>query len=99
MQASGDFVAATAEFTASVQGGHNNLKGRHFFLWMNVYRNTAPIIYHGNTAVWMDGDFYTVANPSQGFIDRIIYHLVNQVMERFKVCTADIHTWSPAYSL
>ncbi len=66
---------------------------------MDIDRDTATIILNGYAAVCVNGDDNLVARPSQGFIDRVIDNFVNQVVERFEISPADIHTWAAAYGL
>ncbi len=99
MQTAGDFITAAAKLTAGVQHGHDHFKGRFLFLGMDIHRNTAPIIRHGDTAVGVNGDDDPVAGSSQGFVDRVIDYFVNQVVKGFEIGSANIHTRAAANSL
>jgi hypothetical protein len=59
---------------------------------MFFHRNTAPIITNRDAVILIDRDEDLIAYTSQSFIDRIIDHLIYQVMQRFDIGTAHIHT-------
>jgi len=63
---------------------------------VDINRNTASIIPHGHAFVFVNGDSDPIAFPGQGFINRVVNYLVDQVMQRFDVRTANVHTRAAA---
>jgi len=85
------FVAVGIEFAARVQLGENNLRRRNAFFGVDVYRNTAAVINHGDRIVDVDGNFNLGAIPGQRLVDRVIDNLINEVMQTVFARRADIH--------
>ena len=80
MKTAGNRVTATAELTARVQDGHDDLNrwlvlGRVF-----VNGNTASVIDDANAAIGQDRDLNVVRVASQGLVNGVIYNLIHQVM-------------------
>ncbi len=98
VQAARDLVAAAAELAASMQLGHHDFQSGFVQLRVNIDRDTAPVIIHGYAAVGMDRDKDAVASACQGFIDCVIDHLVDQVVQGFKVRAAHVHTRATPHS-
>ena len=78
VQAAGIFVGALAEFSARVQIGQDQLDRRHLQFRMNVDRNAAAVVAHGDRTIDMDGHFDFVAIAGQMFVDRVIENFENQ---------------------
>src|SRR3989304_10551408 len=95
MQPARDFVASPAKFTARVQDGHNHFEGGSLHLRMEIDRDAAPVVSHGYTAVLVDRDIDAVTYSRQGFVDRIIHDLINQMVQRLDIGAAHVHTWTP----
>ncbi len=96
MQTARDLVGAAAELASGMQGGHHHLEGALFLFRMDIHRDTTPVILHGHGAIRMDGYDDLVANPSQGFINGVIHHLVDQVVQRLQIRAAHVHPRAPA---
>ena len=54
-------------------------------------RNTASVVLYGHRVILVDGDFDVVAGSRQGFVNRIVYDFVDQVMEPSRSRRADVH--------
>ena len=78
VQAAGIFVGALAEFSARVQIGQDQLHRRHFPFRMNVDRNAAAVIAHGDRTIDVHGHFDLVAKSGEMFVDRVIENFENQ---------------------
>ena len=84
-------VAGIVKLAAGMQLGHDHLNSRHAFLGMNIHRNAAAIVAHGNAVVSVqnDGNPRTVA--SHGFVNGVVHHFVNKVVQATRVRGANVH--------
>jgi hypothetical protein len=74
-----------------VEDRHHDLGRRTPLLLVDVGRDAAAVIDDSDRVVHMDGDLDGVAVTRQSLVDRIIDHLVNQVMKPDIAGRADIH--------
>ena len=92
MQAAGDLVGVLVEFAARMQLRHDHLGGRDTFFGMDRNRDTAAVVLHGYRTIGVERHSDAVTVAGQGFIDGIVHHLENHVMEAGAVIgIADIH--------
>ena len=84
------------KLATGVQHGHDNFKRGFLFVGMNVHRNTASVIHHSDCTVLVDGYIDAIARSHQGFIDGVVDHFINKMMQSFQVGSTHVHTWSPA---
>ena len=91
VQAAGIFVGALAELAARVQIGQDQLDRRHFPFRMNIDRNAAAVVAHGDRAIDVDGHVDLVAKSGQMFVDRVIENFENHVMQTALIRVADVH--------
>jgi hypothetical protein len=61
------------------------------FLLMHVHGYTAAVILNGDTVVFVDAYVYFGAVAGQGFVNGVVHHFVNQVVEPTEVNISDIH--------
>ncbi len=99
MQTAGNFVTGAAKLPPGMQGGHDDLKGGYFHLGVDVNGDAAAIVDHGDAFIFIDDNVDFIARPSQGFVDGVVDHFMDQVMKCLGICTADIHARAAAYSL
>ena len=92
VQTAGNFISATAEFTARMQNGINHFRGRNAFFWMNSRRNAASVIRYGDAFVRIDGDSNFIAITGKRLINGVVYNFVDQVMQPAHGSCPDIHT-------
>ncbi len=92
VQTAGIFVGALPELAARVQIRQDQLDRRHLELRMHVDRNAAAVVAHRNRAIDMDRDIDPAAITGEMFVDRIIEHFENAVMQPAFVRVADIHS-------
>jgi hypothetical protein len=59
---------------------------------MNIYRNSTAIVAHRQRSIDVDGHFYLCAKPSEMFVDRIVQHLENQMVQTPLIRVADKHS-------
>ena len=53
METTGNLVALGIEFTAGMQFGHDDLRGRYAFFLVEVHRNSTAIVDHRNGIIVM----------------------------------------------
>src|SRR5437879_2059276 len=78
MQAAGNFVGFTIEFSAGVKNGHDHFGSGLFFRGVHVYWDAAAVVRYGDAVVVVNDDVDFVAVASHGFVHRVIHHFRNQ---------------------
>ena len=92
MQAAGHLVAAAlAELAAGVQDGQHDLGGRALLLLHHVDRDAAAVVDHGDAVIRVDDDLDLVGLAGECLVDRVVHHLVDQVMEAAHPRGPDVH--------
>ncbi len=66
---------------------------------MHVDRDTTAVVLNGHAAIFVNHDIDRAASAGQRLVDGVINHLVYQVVKRFNVGAADVHSRSTANSL
>ncbi len=99
MKAAGDFVAFGIELTAGVQFGHDDLGSADALFLVDADRDTAAIVDYGDGIVVVDGDADFGGMAGEGFIDGIVHHLVDEVVEAHFAGGADVHCGAKAHRL
>ncbi len=92
MQTAGNLVRAAAELSAGVQRGEHDFQSGDLLDGMNIGRNAAAVIQHSDALIFMDCYFNPVTETGQSFVDRIVYNFINEVVKRFAVCSANVHS-------
>jgi hypothetical protein len=83
-----------------MQLGHDDLGRRHAFFLVNVDRNAAAVVAHGDGAVGVQLDVDAIAIAGQRFVDRVVDDLVHHVMQaRTVIGIADIHAGTFAHGI
>ena len=91
METAGNLVSAAAEFTAGVQDRENNLYCRNARFVVDSNRNASSVIDNRDRVIFVDRYFNVVTEACQCLVHRIIYNLVNQVMQTSGRGGTDIH--------
>ena len=91
VQTAGHFVGVLIELTAGMQHGHHDLQGRLMLLRMHIHRDTTTVILHRDRIVLIDVNSYLRAETCQGLVDRVVHHLINQVVQALLRDVADVH--------
>ena len=91
MKSAGDLVRILIEFTTCVKHGHDDLQGAHMLLGMNINGDTAAIILDRDGPVGVDRQLYMGTKSSQCLIDRIVYRLVDQLMQTLLTDVTYVH--------
>jgi hypothetical protein len=66
---------------------------------VEINRDSAAVVDHLDAAVLSKCHFDSVAIPSERFVDRVVDHLVDKVVEAALTRGADIHAWAFTYRL
>ena len=81
VQTAGDFIAASAEFTAGMKNRKSNFKSVFSGFLMIAYRYSAAVVLYGNDFTFVNGDDDMVAESCHCLIDRVVHKFIDQVME------------------
>ena len=85
MQATGNLVAVLVEFAPRMQLGQRNFSSRTLGLMFVIHlyagRNPASVVRHADGIIRMNRHHDVVTMPGQGFVDRVVHHLENQVVQ------------------
>ena len=81
-----------------MQHGEYHFGRGTLFGGMHVDRNAAPIIDHGHGIVGVHGDIYFVGETGHGFVNGIVDHFPDQVMQTHFAGRADVHGRPQAHS-
>jgi len=74
-----------------MQHGQHDLQGRAAFLLVHARGNAAPVIPYTYGVVGKNSDFYILTETGKSLIDRIVHHLVHQMMQASRTYVSDIH--------
>ena len=98
MQAAGDFVGVVIEFAARVQDGHDDFGSAAPFFGVDIDRDAAAVVAHGDGFVLVDDDVDFGAVTGKGFVDGVIDDFKDHVMQAAAVVgIADVHAGADAY--
>ena len=92
MQTARISVIAVVELSARVQLSKNHLHAADLLRRMNVYGNTAAVVFHRRRTVRIELDFYGVAVTVGYFVHTVIDYFPQNVMQSLYPGRADIHT-------
>ena len=93
VQAVGDLVVGGVELAAGVQLGQHHLDGGHLDAVGDhvVHRNAAAVVHHGDGVVDVDGDIDARGVSGQRLVDRVVHHLVDQVVQAQLAGRSNVH--------
>ena len=100
VQAAGDLVGVLVEFPAGVQLGHDHFGRRDAFGRVQAHRNAAAIVGDLGRTVREQRDRHAVGMACQGFVDRVVYDLVDHMVQaRAVIRVADVHAGALAHGV
>ncbi len=104
VQAARDLVAVLVELAARVQFGEGDFGRRALGLVLVVHLHArgdaAAVVDDGQGAIGMDGDQDVVAVAGQGFVDGVVHHFEDQVVQARAIGgVADVHAGALAHGL
>jgi hypothetical protein len=92
VQAAGDFVApAVAELAAGVQRRQHDLRRRSFLLFQLFDRDATAVIGDRATVIGVKHDPNLAAVAGDRLVDRVVHHLVDEMVEPARAGRADVH--------
>ena len=93
VEAAGDFVAAAvAELAAGMEGRQNDLR-RGSLLFLQFFdRDAAAVVADGAAVIRVEDDDDFAAVAGEGLVDRVVDHLVDEVVQAAGAGRADVHT-------
>ena len=94
VQAARHLVARAAELAARVQHREDDLGRRLVVLLHDPDRDATAVVGDGDRVVGVDGDGDRGAVPGDGFVDRVVDHLVHEVMQTSGPGGTDVHARS-----
>ena len=98
MQSARHLVGVLIELPAGVQDGHDHLGGGHTLALVDVDRDAATIVGHGDGAVGVDRAVHLGGVAGQGLVDRVVDRLEHHVVQaRAVVGVADVHARAHAH--
>src|SRR5579871_912924 len=98
VQTARDLVTAAAELAAGVQHRHHDLDARLTHLRDGVDGNAAAVIADRDAAVGMEHHVDLLCETGERFVDAVVHHLEDQVMETPASGAADVHARTLAYA-
>lgn len=97
VKTTGNRVTAAAKLTAGVQDGHHDFDGGLALGGVDVNGDAAAVVNNLDAAVGTERDFNMGAESGQSFIDRVIHHFIDQVVQTARTGGTDVHTGTLAY--
>ena len=94
VQSTRHFIGALVKLTSGMEYSQHDLQCRFTFLLVVIDRNASPIIRHADRIILTDHDIDILAEAGQCFVDGVVYHLVNQMVESLLARVADVHGWA-----
>ncbi len=80
VQTAGYLVGVFIEFTTCVQNGHHHFEGGTLLFLVHARGDATAVILHADGVVFTNSYINVLAIPGQGFVDGVVYHLINQVV-------------------
>ena len=91
VQAAGDLVAVAAELAAGVELRQDDRERGQALLRDHVDRDARAGVANGHRVVRMDRDVDEVVAAGERLVDRVVDHLVDEVVEAARARRADVH--------
>jgi len=88
-------VAPAAELAAGVQARQHQFEGGNAFLLVDVHRDAAPVVFDLDAPVGVKRDGDPGRIPGESLVDRVVHHLVDQVVEAARGGGPDVHARAP----
>ena len=63
---------------------------------MNVGRDAAPVVFHGNRSILVEGDGNVFAISAEGLVNRVVDNLIHEMMQTPNANITDVHRRTPA---
>jgi hypothetical protein len=97
VEAPGNLVGVLVEFAPGVELGHDQLQGADPFFGVDIHGDTPAIVLYPDNIVPLQDDQDIIAKALHGFVYRIVYNFIHQVMEAIDAGGPDIHAGAGPY--
>ena len=91
VQPARNFVGVAIEFSARVQHGHDNFRGRLLLRGVHVDGNAAAVVGDGDAVVVVHHDVDLVAVARHRFVDGVVDHFPDEMVQAELAGRADVH--------
>ena len=99
VQAAGYLIPAAAELAAGMEHGKYYCDGRKPGRLLDPYRDTAAVIRHRNDIARQNTDVDLIAEARKGLVDRVVYNLIDKMMQAPFAGGAYVHARTLAHRL
>ena len=99
MQTAGHRIRLAVELAPGVQGGQHHLDRGTVLHRVVVHRDAAAVVGDPDPAVGEQGHIDTVGVAGQRLVNRVVYNLLNEVMQAALSRRADVHAGALADGL
>ena len=82
-----------------MQFGHYNSERGHARLLLDANRNTGTIVGDTHAFIFVNCDPNVITTALHGFVDGVVHHFVDHVMQRLGIGAANVHTRATAHRL
>ena len=95
----GYLISAAAELAAGMEHGEYNSDGRKPGRLLDPHRDTAAVIRHRNDIARQNTDIDLIAEARKGLVDRVVYNLIDKMMQAPFAGGAYVHARTLAHRL
>ena len=81
VQTAGNLIGIVVELAAGVKFGHDDLGGGNALFLVHADRNAAAVVANGGRTVGIEDNLSFVAITGQSFVNGVVQHFVNHVVE------------------
>src|SRR5579875_46882 len=99
VQPTGNFVGPAIELSTRMQPSESQLYAGHVVLSVDIHREAAAVIPHGDGTIRMKGYINAITVARQSLINRVIAHLHEKMMKPLRIGTPDVHGRATANGL
>ncbi len=94
VKTAGNLVGRAVELSSGMQYGHYNLsRGKTLAIHVHfIYGNAAAVVNDGDRVVEMNRHVDLAGISSQGFVDRVVNNLIDQMVQAHLTRGADVHS-------
>ncbi|OPZ92460.1 MAG: hypothetical protein BWY72_02536 [Bacteroidetes bacterium ADurb.Bin416] len=98
VQTAGYLVVLFVKLAAGVKPGHNQLQCAYLFHRMYARWYASAIVGNPDNVVFFQHDIDTSTKTCKGFVDRVVYNFIHQVVQSVDSGRSNVHAWAFAYS-
>ncbi len=99
VETAGNFVRVAIEFAAGVQDRQHNFRSRALLRRVHVHGDAAADVDHGDRFVGVHRNVDLIRKAGHRFINRIVHHFPNEMVQAHLARRADVHRGTQAHGL